>query len=116
MSYPGRDLEAGGRKKRTVTLKDALKGVKLAAGLPSESKSNLFLFLFFFCAVLFLHGQEAAGVSILFFKSLFQKGPKICFLLRAANGARKAAVSKPLFSCLREKGIRQALEPDSLAL
>lgn len=40
----------GGRKKCTVALKDALKGVKLAAGLPSESKSNLFLF--FWCCVI----------------------------------------------------------------
>lgn len=70
-----------------------------------------------FGAVLLLCGQKAAGISILFFKSLFQKGPKICFLLRRSKGeVHNAATSKPLFSCLREKGIHQALEPDSLAV
>lgn len=80
MSYPGRDLEAGGRKKRTVALKDALKGVKLAAGLPSESKSNLFLFLFFFFVLCYysmarrLQAFQSSSSS-----PCSKKGPKYVF-------------------------------------
>lgn len=71
-----------------------------------------------FGAVLFLRGQEAAGISDLFFKPMFQKkGPAECLLLRLSKWeVHNAAVSKPLFSCLGEKGICQALEPDSLAV
>lgn len=108
-----------GKKKCTVSLKDTLGASKThcQVSVPEQAHSLSLLLFPSFGAVLFLCGQKAAGISVFFFKSLFQKGPKMWFLLRRnKQEGHNAATPEPLCSCLREKGIHQAPEPDSLAV
>lgn len=100
---------------------------KLAARLPLESNSTLPFSLFLF----WCHAIPPRPEGCRHFRSLLQvlvslkkkkeekknKRPAECFLLRLSKWeVHNAAVSKPLFYCLGEKGIRQALQPDSLAV